>query len=276
MFQMPTSSAMIMTMLGFAGVCANAAPPNASGSDTITLERQLFLIIAHSPFSQSLHGRAFPDDASEPNVTGGRIDRLRVSCGRPIAAAIVRRAQMRAAFQNFPWDAYLRQAGIEAFVLASAARILRNAARLRRVCFMSWRIPVGRPFPDIPDHVVDAVAVRRKGRDRRGAIEPVGAEILIGEFTLPGVGHVAAAWRELFAPGVFDVGKSTAGGKLPFRFGWKILAGPAREGERIGIGQVHDRMIVKHVDVALWAVWMAPVGALHELPPLAPIAEIDG
>src|SRR5260370_8315479 len=35
-------------------------------------------------------------------------------------------------------------------------------------------------------------------------------------------------------------------------------------------------MIVEHVDVALWAVRMAPVGALHELPPLAPIAEIDG
>jgi hypothetical protein len=44
---------MIMTMLGFAGVCANAGPPNASGSNTIALERQLFLIIAHSPFSQA-------------------------------------------------------------------------------------------------------------------------------------------------------------------------------------------------------------------------------
>src|SRR5450755_3350020 len=118
-----------------------------------------------------------------------------MSCGRSIAAAIVGRTEMRAAFEDLPGDADLRKAGIEAFVLRAAAGIFRNAARLLRVRFMSLRIPVGRPFPDIPDHVVDAVAVRREGRDRRGAVEAVGAQILAWEFALPGVGHVAAAWR---------------------------------------------------------------------------------
>src|SRR6266851_4519927 len=174
------------------------------------------------------------------------VDRLGMTRGRTIAAAVVGSAEMRAALKHLAWNPDLRPTRVVARGLGPAARILRNATRLRRIGFMLLRIPVGRPFPDIPDHVVDAVAVRREGRDRRGALEAVGAQILVWEFALPGVGHVAAAWRELFAPGVFGVGQSTAGGELPFRFGWKILAGPAREGERVGIGHVYDRMIVEH------------------------------
>src|SRR6266700_120277 len=140
-------------------------------------------------------------DASKSHVTRGRIDRLGVSRGGPVAAAIVWRAQMRAAFQNLAGNSDLRLAEIEAFVLHSAARIFRNAARLRHIGFMSLRVPIGRPFPDIPDHVVNAVAVRREGRDRRGAIETVGAEILLREFALPGIGKMPAVQRELVAPG---------------------------------------------------------------------------
>src|SRR5258705_8322152 len=122
-----------------------------------------------------LAGGACPHDTSKSYVARGRIDRLRMACGRPVATAIIRRAQMRAAFQNFPGNSDLRLAGIEAPLLAAAARILGNTARLRRVRFMLLRVPVGRPLPDISDHVVNAVAVRRKGRDRRGAIKTVGA-----------------------------------------------------------------------------------------------------
>src|SRR3984893_18338721 len=128
------------------------------------------------------------------------VNRLRVPCGRPVAAAIVRRAQMRAAFQDLPGNPDLWLAGIEASVLPSAARIFRNAAGLRRVRFMLLRIPVGGPFPDIADHVMNAVAVRREGRDRRGAIETVATEILLREFALPGIGLVLAAGRELVPP----------------------------------------------------------------------------
>src|SRR5712671_5292949 len=97
-----------------------------------------------------IHGLLFLDrssgglslDASKSHVARGSIDRLRVSCGGPVAPAIIRRAQMRAAFQNLPGNSDLRLAGIEASVLASAAGIFRNAACLWRVCFMLWRIPV--------------------------------------------------------------------------------------------------------------------------------------
>ena len=64
-------------------------------------------------------------------------------------------------------------AGVVAAFLAPAARILRNAASLRRVGFVLWRVPVGGPFPDVADHVVEAVAVRRERSHRRGAFEAV-------------------------------------------------------------------------------------------------------
>src|SRR5262245_28318671 len=42
-------------------------------------------------------GSAFANDASEPDMARGRIDRLGVTRGRPIAAAVAGRAQVRAA-----------------------------------------------------------------------------------------------------------------------------------------------------------------------------------
>src|SRR5262245_11702203 len=39
---------------------------------------------------------------------------------------------------------------------------------------------------------------------------------------------------------------------------------------------MYDGMVVDRVDVALRSVGMAPVGTLHELPPLRSIAQIDG
>src|SRR3981081_4445231 len=110
--------------------------------------------------------------------------------GRAVAAAIVRRAQMRAALKHLAWNPDLRLTRVVARGLWPAARVFRNAARLRRIGFVLLRIPISRPFPDIPDHVVDAVAVRRKGRDRRGALETVSGEVHVREITLPGIRHV--------------------------------------------------------------------------------------
>src|SRR6185312_1154749 len=89
--------------------------------------------------------------------------------GRAVAPAVVRRAEMRAALQNLAWNADVRLTWIKAVRFGTAAWITRDAARLRRVGLVPGRPPVRGPFPDIADHVVDAVAVRRKGRHRRGA-----------------------------------------------------------------------------------------------------------
>ena len=204
-----------------------------------------------------------------------RIHRFRMARGRAVAAAVVRRAQMRAAFDDFAGDLDLRLAGVVAVFFAAAARIFRNAARFRRVGLVLLRKPVGRPFPDIADHVVHAIAIGRKRRHRRRAVKTVLAAVLVREIALPGVGHVLAAGRELVAPGELGAVEPAARGELPFGFGRQVLAGPCGVGQRVGVSDVHDGMIILRVDVALRAVRAAPVRAFQKPPPLAPVFQID-
>src|SRR6266849_5955644 len=103
--------------------------------------------------------------------------------GRTIAAAVIGRAKMRAALKHLARNPDVPLTRVVAGSLVPAARILWNAARLRRVGLMLLRIPIGRPFPDIADHVVQAVAVGRKCGDGRGAFEAVGRKILVREIT---------------------------------------------------------------------------------------------
>src|SRR5580765_9030504 len=104
-------------------------------------------------------------------MTCGSIDRLRMSRCRPVASAVIRRAQMRAALDDLLWNLHIGRSGVVAVVLAPPARVLRNAAGLRRIRLMLWRIPVGRPFPDVADHVLEAVPIRRECGDRRRAFK---------------------------------------------------------------------------------------------------------
>src|SRR5258705_1467938 len=121
--------------------------------------------------------------------------------GGAIAAAIIGSAEMRAALKHLAWNLGVRVARAVACGLRPAARIFWNATRLRRVSVMLLRIPIGRPFPDIADHVVQAVTIGRKGGDWRSALEAVGHQILVREITLPGVRHVLATRHLLVAPG---------------------------------------------------------------------------
>lgn len=74
-----------------------------------------------------------PDNAAEPDMAGRRIDRLRMARGRPVAAAIVRCAEVRAALEHLAGNPDLRLAGIVALVFPAAAGVLRNATGLLRV-----------------------------------------------------------------------------------------------------------------------------------------------
>src|SRR5262245_57235812 len=120
--------------------------------------------------------------------------------GGTVAAAIVWRAQMRAAFQDLTRDLDVRLAGVVARLLASAARILWNAARLGRIAFVLGRPPICGPFPHIADHIVEAVAVGRKRGHRRRALVTIEAQILARKFSLPGIRQVTPG-REFVAPG---------------------------------------------------------------------------
>ena len=92
----------------------------------------------------------------------------RLAGGRPVAQAVVRRAQVRAALDH--------RRGIRARrpMLPGAARVRGHAARVRRLVGVR-REAVGRPLPDVAGHVVEAVAVGRERPDRRGALVAVRA-----------------------------------------------------------------------------------------------------
>src|SRR5207248_6027976 len=75
-------------------------------------------------------------DAPKADMACGRIDRLRMTRCRSIAAAIVGSAEMRATLEHLARNPAPRITGIVARCLRPAARIFRNAARLRRVGVM--------------------------------------------------------------------------------------------------------------------------------------------
>src|SRR6478672_1835612 len=77
-----------------------------------------------------------PHDATKPKMTCRCVDRFGVARGGTIAAAIVRRAQMRAAFDHLARDFDVGQPGVETCFLRSAPRIFRDAACFLRVSLM--------------------------------------------------------------------------------------------------------------------------------------------
>src|SRR5262245_41424124 len=92
---------------------------------------------------------ALPADAAEADVRGRGIDRLCMTRRRPIAAAIIRRTQMRAALDHLAGNLDVRKAGVVAVLLSPAARVFWNTAGLRRVGLVLCRPPVRGPFPYI-------------------------------------------------------------------------------------------------------------------------------
>ena len=136
-------------------------------------------------------------------------------------------------------------------------------------------VEVGRPLPDVADHVDQPVAVGRKRADRRRALEAVLVQVLHREIALPGVGEIPILGQELVAPGVIRAVEPAAGGHLPFGFGRQLLAVPAGERLGVGVADVHDRMLVASGDGAALARRLPPVGALHPVPPVGEVAQVD-
>src|SRR5664279_1698910 len=106
---------------------------------------------------------------------------------------------MRATLDHLARNPDLRLAWVVAVGLKGATRVLRNAAGFWRVTGVAGRVPIGRPFPDIADHVRKAEAVGRKRLDRRGALVTVGCQILLRKLALPSIGHMMGPWHEPIA-----------------------------------------------------------------------------
>src|SRR5438045_5261662 len=96
-------------------------------------------------------------------MAGRGVDWFGVARSWSIAAAVIRRAEMRATLQDLARDPDLRLAGVVARLLTPAARVLRDAAGCRGIGCRSGGPPIGRPLPHIADHVVEPVAVWQIG-----------------------------------------------------------------------------------------------------------------
>src|ERR1700740_2989013 len=88
-------------------------------------------------------------DATKTDMARRGVDRLRMTRSRAVAAAVIRRAQVRAALQHLARNPDFGLAGVVARILTTAPRIDRDAARLVSVGFVAWGGPVAGPFPHI-------------------------------------------------------------------------------------------------------------------------------
>src|SRR5580704_5457056 len=164
----PMSSPMMKRMLGFCCCCAAAgvlagpdseidisvvAPSSAAQErlcqpaarlhstfpvpDGFSLGTKLTM----ASLSSLLGTGGFSPDASKAQVTRGCVDRLRMARSRPVASAVVRRAQMRTAFDDLLWNLDVGRSGVVAAILAPTARVLRDAAGFWCIGLVPRRVP---------------------------------------------------------------------------------------------------------------------------------------
>src|SRR5215831_11070542 len=98
-------------------------------------------------------------------MAGCGINRLRHACCRPVAPAIVRRAQVGTTFHYLARDRDFWITGIEALVALATPGIEAGAACLRQLVMLL--IPVRGPFPNIAGHLVKAIAIWWEGSHGR-------------------------------------------------------------------------------------------------------------
>jgi len=185
-------------------------------------------------------------------VGGRRVDRLALPGRRPVAQAVVRRAQVRAALDHAARDVRPGLARHQAGGRVGDPRVARHTASVPR----SLSVPLGgevvaRPLPDVAGHVEQAVPVGREAADGGRAALVRRLEVLPGELTLPGVRHHLPPRERVVAPG---------------------------ENRAVGVGvlggHVGDRVPVEAAHRAARPAWMAPVRARRVPPPLRHVPQV--
>src|SRR5438105_5470801 len=164
------------------------------------------------------------NDAADADMAHAAVDHLRVARRRAIPPAVVGGAEKRAALDDLVRNRDLRLDGIETRLYRPAPRIARYAARAFSVQHVPGAEPIGGPFPDIPRHIEQPVAVCPEDADRRGPLETVSTEVLPREFALPGVCHLAVLWSEFVTPDKFGAVQSAARREFPLGLGRQGLA----------------------------------------------------
>ena len=183
-----------------------------------------------------------PHDAAEAQVARGRVDGLRHARGGPVAAAIVRRAQVRAALHDLARNLD-RLARIEAVFELAASGIARGAARR----FGRPRACSGTNPSSIPRRCRPCRRARsRSAETNRPEPSPRSRPPVVfcqGNSPCQVLACALAVRRELVAPDELGALEAAACGELPLRFGRQLFAGPVRV--RVGVLErdVHDGMI---------------------------------
>src|ERR1700684_513506 len=127
-------------------------------------------------------------DAAESDMRGRGIEGLALPRRGPVAQAIIRRTEMRAALHHPVCGA------IGALLWLATGWLFGRGMR--------QGIAARRPFPDIGDHGVKPVTVGRVRADWRGALVAIFGEIFPGKAALPGVRHDLALGCNFLAPGI--------------------------------------------------------------------------
>src|ERR1022692_395750 len=140
--------------------------------------------------------------AAEPDMRRRRLDRLPLPGGRPVAEAVVRRAEKRAALHHPARDVGVRTLHVVA-VGSGDLRVTGQAAGGRAAVGVTGCEEVGGPFPHVAGHLEQAEPIRRVPLDRLGAWPGGWAEIPPGELAPPGVGHRRTVRLELIPPAVY-------------------------------------------------------------------------
>ena len=140
---------------------------------------------------------------------------------------------------------------------------------------LAGRVPVGRPLPDVPDHVGEPVAVRRKPPHGRGALVAVQQGVLVREFALPGVRLRSSLRQVLVAPGELGALEAAARRELPFRLARQLLSRPGGVRFGVGVGDMHHGMALATVQRALRPFRVPPVGPAAPRPPLVGVVQVD-
>lgn len=113
--------------------------------------------------------------------------------------------------------------------------------------------PVGAPFPDVTDHVVEAEVVGGEGGGRCGGKVAVFAGVVVGEVSLPDVAAVLAVGVEFITPWIESRWESSPCSVFPLGFSWELFACPGCVGMCVVPGDVSDRVVGDFFDVAAGA-----------------------
>src|SRR5262245_61163211 len=155
-----------------------------------------------------------------------------------------------------------RPAAMDALGLVRFGRIERRFGPLRvagDIFFVGeslvvvGTVPVRTPFPDVPRHVEQAIAIRGKFRPGADVDEAIFARVgsLDRELSLIDVRHPLGAGAEVVSPGIGLAGRAAAGREFPFRFCRQALSRPAAIGDGVVVRHLNHRILFLPLDAAL-------------------------